>query len=189
MAFKTDLNEYIEDISLGRFQDKLPDANRQNRFMVDFSQLVGKFEDIVSSADLNDIRFHVTASPIPGRSVGTVNASWYGMSTTYAGNHEPQTWTTTFISDIDYKAEKFIDGWLNKIQNLSTNTKGTPNQYKNGCEILVHQLNGAGIITSQTRLMNIYPTAKSERSASVESAEFQTYTVTWSFDYPLNNFE
>jgi hypothetical protein len=181
-------SDFVDDIALTKFVTAVANPNKGNRFMLDFSFLIAKFVGIVAATELDQMKFFVTAAPIPGTSTGTVTANWQGMPTTYAGNHEAQTWTTTFISDTKFVAEKFIDKWRNIIHNLTTNKKGTVDQYKIGCYILVHQLDEAGLIIEQTRLVNIYPISKSERGGDVSSAEFQSFSVTWAYDYPEKNY-
>lgn len=188
MAFETDLNKYVNDIALGNFQENFVDGNRTNRFIIDFSRLISKFPDKESAKQLETMKFLVTAAPIPGRTSDTVNANWQGMPTAYAGNYSQQTWTTTFLSDINFVAEKFIENWMVLIHDLKTNAKATPDQYKIGCNILAQQLNPAGILVEQTELVNIFPTVKGERNGETGSAEFQTFSVTWAFDYPIKNF-
>jgi len=188
MTWQTDLDIFSEDISLDKFVKNLGDGNRGNKFLVDFSPLIAKFPDIITAGDLDKIKFMVTAAPIPGTTTDTITANWQGMPTAYAGNHAAQTWTTTFLSDTKFVAEKFIDAWRSKIHDLVTNKKGTVDQYKMGCEIRVHQLNESGKIIEQTKLVNIFPTVKGERSGDTASAEFQSFSVTWAYDYPVKNY-
>ena len=185
----TNSAEFQDALAIDKFTSAIGDGNRSNRFMVDFSLLTAKLAGIVNASELDTMKFMVTATTIPGQSTGTITANWQGISTTYAGNLEPQTWSTTFISDTKFIAEKFIKSWQNIIHDLKTNQKGTADQYKIGCYILVHQLNETGIIIEQTRLVNVYPTARSERSGDTSSAEFQSFTVTWAFDYPDKNYQ
>jgi hypothetical protein len=176
------------DLSIDKFTSNFVDGTRQNRFLVDFSPLISKFEGIIDAQELNRMKFLVSSTNIPGRTIGTVNANFQGTTTPYAGNTENQTWSTTFLSDIGMVAEKFIDAWMLLIHQNNTNIKGYASEYKIGTAIKIYQLDPKGVVIEESLLKNIFPSSKAERSSDTSSAEFQSYQVTWHYDYWIRGY-
>lgn len=176
-----DLGNLSGSLALNNFTTAFVDGTRQNRFLIDFSPLVALFPD--SAADLEKMKFFVQSTQIPGKTIGAVQAHFQGITTEYAGNIEHKDWTTTFISDTNYVADKLIETWMNIIHDPDTNLKSLADTYKHGNKIIVRQLAPNGVVLEEITLHNIWPKTKDDKNGDSASAEFQTYSVTWTYDW------
>jgi len=170
-----------ELLPLSNFTNAFVDGTRQNRFLVDFSPLVSLFPN--SAADLEKMRFFIQSTQMPGKTIGVTTAHYQGISTEYAGNIEHQDWTTTFLSDTNYVADKLIESWMNLIHNPETNQKSLASTYKIGTKIIIYQLAANGSVLEKAELINVWPKSRDGKNGDTASAEFQTYAVTWTYDW------
>lgn len=176
------VNDNLADVlPLDNFTNAFVDGTRQNRFLVDFSPLVSIFPD--ASKDLDKMKFFVQSTQIPGKTIGAVQAHFQGLTSEYAGNLEHQDWTCTFLSDTNYVADKIIETWMNLIHNPDTNLKSLASTYKIGTKIFLYQLAPDGTVLEKQELINIWPKSRDPKNGDTASAEFQTYSVTWSYDW------
>lgn len=168
------------DIALSSFKNAFVDGTRQNLFMVDFSPLTLLFPTEV--ADLNNLKFLVTATSLPGRTHSTIKAYTQGLATNYSSNYENKPWTVTFINDVNYTARAFLEAWGNLQHNLSTNTKSLASTYKEGLNIYANQLDGKGKVIARAIIMSVFPSDVGDLGQAWESGDWQTYQVTFQND-------
>lgn len=175
------LDSLADVLPLENFTNAFIDGTRQNRFLVDFSPLISLFPE--AAKDLDKMKFFVQSTQIPGKTIGVATAHFQGLTSEYAGNLEHQDWTTTFLSDTNYVADKLIEAWMNLIHNPVTNLKSTADVYKIGTKIFVYELSPNGTVLEKCEMLNIWPKVKDGKNGDTASAEFQTYSVTWSYDW------
>jgi hypothetical protein len=178
-----DVNDNLADVlPLENFTNAFIDGTRQNRFLVDFSPLVSIF-GAEAAKDLDKMKFFVQSTQIPGKTIGAIQAHFQGLTSEYAGNLEHQDWTCTFLSDTNYVADKIIETWMNLIHNPDTNLKSLASTYKIGTKIIIYQLDPRGVVLERCEMKNVWPKTKDPKNGDSASAEFQTYSVTWSYDW------
>lgn len=160
-------------ITLDEFKSNIADVARPNRFLVE-----------IPGADAK-VQFLVKASALPGRDLGDIDINWQGMKVKFAGDPSFADLELTIINDYDFTARKYLEAWIDKIANMSSNERQNHSEYKS--ELTLKQLGRTeSDILATYKLMGAYPKSISNISLSMDTENSsEEFTVSWRYD----NFE
>ena len=77
-----------------------------------------------------DLKFFVSATQIPGRTIGAVTVNYQGEEVKLTGDVTYEDIAYTFLNDMNYFARDVIEAWAEFIVDPITNQRSTPSQYK-----------------------------------------------------------
>ena len=105
-----------------------------------------------------------------------------------AGDREFETWDSTFINDTDFAIRNAVESWLNKMNNLVTNS-GAANVNEYTATMTIQQLGRDNAILKQYELRNCMPTVVAPIDLSMETASaIEEFAVTWRYTHFITNF-
>lgn len=90
---------------------------RPNRFEV----LVSFPAFAASNAQISQTPYLVTASIIPGSTLGLIDQSFRGRIIKMAGDRTYDDWTATFLNDTDFGLHDAFEKWQNGINSYNSN--------------------------------------------------------------------
>ena len=109
---------------------------RANQFRVTITPPPG----IAIGLDVRRASFLVTASNLPGSTLGEIAVPFRGRNIYVAGDRPaPETWTTTFYNDTDFMVRNAMERWHNGINDFANNT-GAVNSADYQTDLFVEQL-------------------------------------------------
>ena len=92
---------------------------RANQYRVTITPPVG----IAIGLDVRRASFLVTASNLPGMTIGEIAIPFRGRSIYIAGDRTfDEGWTTTFMNDTDFMIRNSMERWSNGINDLAAGT-------------------------------------------------------------------
>ena len=109
---------------------------RANQFRVTVTPPPG----IAIGLDVRRASFLVTASNLPGSTLGEIPVPFRGRNIYVAGDRPaPEAWTTTFYNDTDFMVRNAMERWHNGINDFANNT-GVVNSADFQTDLFVEQL-------------------------------------------------
>jgi hypothetical protein len=100
--------------------------------------------------------FLVTATALPGSSIGVTNVVYRGRNIPYAGERVFEPWSVTVMNDTDFAIRNALETWQQGINANTTNRGRTSaNQYQ--ANAIVQQLDRNDVVLKQYELIDIFP--------------------------------
>ena len=170
-------------ISIDRFKANLTGGGaRANQFRVFFTSVGGIVQIPEKSL------FLCKAASLPGQTVTEIAVPFRGRNLYLAGDREFETGDSTFINDTDFAIRNAVESWLNKMNNLVTNS-GSPNVADYTATMTIEQLGRDGQVLKQYELRNCMPTVVAPIDLSMETASaIEEFAVTWRYTHFITNF-
>jgi len=155
------------------------DGQRPNLFEVEISGFTG---DVANFEKLN---LFAKGSSIPGATIGTIIVPYFGREVKFAGNRTFPEWTVTVINDETFAIRGQFEDWMNKINDHSTNLRGTGTGSRGYVgKGQVKQYGKTNNNTVTYFFHNMFPTDISEITLDWgDNDTIEEYTVTFSYDF------
>ena len=164
-----------------RFKAELTNGGaRPNQFAVQLT-----FPNYVLSRGnaVNKAPFLVTASELPGQTIGVTPVYYRGRLIKMAGDREFGPFTCTVLNDAQFTIRTAIEQWLNGIENLRNKTGALqPSQYQT--DMFVSQLDRNGAVLKQYKLFGAFPTDISAIPLDFgTNDQISSFTVSFQYQY------
>ena len=153
---------------------------RANQFRVTITPPSG----IAIGLDVRRTSFLVTASNLPGSTLGEIAVPFRGRNIYVTGDRPaPETWTVTFYNDTDFMIRNAMERWHNGINDFANNTGvTTPADYQT--DLFVEQLDRDDVVLKTYIFRNAFPlTIGTIDLSSAEAGELETFEVTWRYQH------
>ena len=153
---------------------------RANQFRVTITPPSG----IAIGLDVRRTSFLVTASNLPGSTLGEIAVPFRGRNIYVTGDRPaPETWTVTFYNDTDFMTRNAMERWHNGINDFANNTGvTTPADYQT--DLFVEQLDRDDTVLKTYIFRNAFPlTIGTIDLSSAEAGELETFEVTWRYQH------
>ena len=153
---------------------------RANQFRVTITPPSG----ISIGLDVRRTSFLVTASNLPGSTLGEIAVTFRGRNIYVTGDRPaPETWTVTFYNDTDFMIRNAMEIWHNCINDFANNTGvTTPADYQT--DLFVEQLDRDDTVLKTYIFRNSFPlTIGTIDLSSAEAGEIETFEVTWRYHH------
>ena len=153
---------------------------RANQFRVTITPPPG----IAIGLDVRRASFLVTASNLPGSTLGEIAVPFRGRNIYVTGDRPaPETWTVTFYNDTDFMIRNAMERWHNGINDFANNTGvTTPADYQT--DLFVEQLDRDDTVLKTYIFRNAFPlTIGTIDLSSAEAGELETFEVTWRYQH------
>ena len=138
-----------------RFKAELTNGGaRPNQFAVQLT-----FPNYVASraAAVRKGPFLVTASELPGQTIGLAGVYYRGRLVKMAGDREFAPFNCTILNDSGFTIRNALEQWMNGIENLQNKTgRLVPAQYQT--DMFISQLDRNGVVLKQYKLLGAFPT-------------------------------
>ena len=153
---------------------------RANQFRVTITPPAG----IAIGLDVRRTSFLVTASNMPGSTLGEIAVPFRGRSIFVTGDRPaPETWTVTFYNDTDFMIRNAMERWHNGINDFANNT-GTVNSADYQTDLFVEQLDRDDTILKTYIFRAAYPlTIAAMDLSTAEATEIMNFEVTWRYQH------
>ena len=156
---------------------------RANQFRVLFTSVSG----IVPIPEKS--QFLCKAAALPGQTVTEIPVPFRGRNLYLAGDREFEVWETTFLNDTDFRIRNAVESWLNKMNNLITNS-GSPNVADYTATMTVQQLGRDNRVQKEYELRNCMPTVVAPIELSMDTASaIEEFAVTWRYTHFVTSFD
>ena len=153
---------------------------RANQFRVTVTPPPG----IAIGLDVRRASFLVTASQLPGSTLGEIAVPFRGRNIYVAGDRPaPDAWTTTFYNDTDFMVRNAMERWHNGINDFANNT-GVVNTADYQTDLFVEQLDRDDTILKTYIFRSAYPTTISAIDLTTDEATaIEDFEVTWRYQH------
>ena len=153
---------------------------RANQFRVTITPPPG----IAIGLDVRRASFLVTASNLPGSTLGEIAVPFRGRNIYVAGDRPaPDAWTTTFYNDTDFMIRNAMERWHNGINDFANNT-GVVNSADFQTDLFVEQLDRDETILKTYIFRSAFPlTVGTIELSTAEATEIETFEVTWRYQH------
>ena len=153
---------------------------RANQFRVTITPPPG----IAIGLDVRRASFLVTASNLPGSTLGEIAVPFRGRNIYVSGDRPaPETWDMTVYNDTDFMIRNAMERWQNGINDYANNTGVTsPADYQT--DLFVEQLDRDDTILKTYIFRSAYPTEIAAIELSTEEATaIEDFEVTWRYQH------
>ena len=153
---------------------------RANQFRVTITPPPG----IAIGLDVRRASFLVTASNLPGSTLGEIAVPFRGRNIYVAGDRPaPEAWSTTFYNDTDFMVRNAMERWHNGINDFANNT-GVVNSADFQTDLFVEQLDRDETILKTYIFRSAFPlTVAAIELSTAEATEIETFEVTWRYQH------
>jgi len=153
---------------------------RANQFRVTITPPPG----IAIGLDVRRASFLVTASQLPGSTLGEIPVPFRGRNIYVAGDRPaPEAWSTTFYNDTDFMVRNAMERWHNGINDFANNT-GVVNSADFQTDLFVEQLDRDETILKTYIFRSAFPLTVGQIDLSTaEATEIETFEVTWRYQH------
>jgi len=153
---------------------------RANQFRVTVTPPPG----IAIGLDVRRASFLVTASQLPGSTLGEIAVPFRGRNIYVAGDRPaPDAWTTTFYNDTDFMVRNAMERWHNGINDFANNT-GVVNSADFQTDLFVEQLDRDETILKTYIFRSAFPLTVGQIDlTTAEATEIETFEVTWRYQH------
>ena len=153
---------------------------RANQFRVTITPPSG----IAIGLDVRRASFLVTASNLPGSTLGEIPVPFRGRNIYVAGDRPaPDPWTVTFYNDTDFMVRNAMERWHNGINDFANNT-GVVNSADFQTDLFVEQLDRDETILKTYIFRSAFPlTVGTIELSTAEATEIETFEVTWRYQH------
>ena len=153
---------------------------RANQYRVTITPPVG----IAIGLDVRRASFLVTASNLPGMTIGEIAIPFRGRSIYIAGDRTfDEGWTTSFMNDTDFMIRNAMERWSNGINDLA-NATGViaPADYQT--DLTVEQLDRDDTVLKTYIFRSAWPTGVTAIELTSEAADaIEQFDVTWRYQH------
>jgi hypothetical protein len=127
--------------------------------------------------------FMCKGSQIPGGTIGTVEANYFGRVVKLAGNRTFDEWTTNVINDEDFAVHAGFVNWMNYINSHEGNLRSSAStDYQ--VDAVVRHYSKDGNTIKEVTLRNAWPTAIPAIELDwATNDSLEEFAVTWAYDY------
>ena len=125
---------------------------------------------------LDKSRFLVKSAAVPASQINSIDVAFRGRTLKVAGDRSFESWTITVINDSDFSIRSAMENWMNKINNVSSNT-GEINPASYTADAYVYQLDRNGKTLRAYRFYDLFPTAIASMPLSYDTDTIQEFTV------------
>lgn len=125
-----------------------------------------------------DLKFFVSGTQIPGRTIGAPVVNYEGEEVKLAGDPIYDDLTFTYLNDVEYYVREMIDVWDEYIVHNRTNKREVPSNYEKTW--IVYTLNQAKERTKGYKLLYGYPqvvTPIDKNWDTKDTVETSTFTL------------
>ena len=153
---------------------------RANQYRVTITPPTG----IATCLDVRRTSFLVTASNLPGMTLGEISIPFRGRSIYIAGDRTfDEGWTTTYMYDTDFMNRNGIELWMNGINDLANNTGVVaPSDYQ--ADLTVEQLDRDDLVLKTYIFRSAWPTSVSAIELTSDQADaIEEFEVTWRYQH------
>ena len=153
---------------------------RANQFRVTITPPAG----IAIGLDVRRTSFLVTASNMPGSTLGEIAVPFRGRSIFVTGDRPaPETWTVTFYNDTDFMIRNAMERWHNGINDFANNTGvTTPADYQT--DLFVEQLDRDDTILKTYIFRSAFPVSVGQIDlTNEETTTIETFEVQWRYQH------
>ena len=153
---------------------------RANQFRVTITPPPG----IAIGLDVRRASFLVTASQLPGSTLGEIPVPFRGRNIYVAGDRPaPEAWSTTFYNDTDFMVRNAMERWHNGINDFANNT-GVVNSADFQTDLFVEQLDRDETILKTYIFRSAFPLTVGQIDlTTAEATEIETFEVTWRYQH------
>ena len=153
---------------------------RANQFRVTITPPPG----IAIGLDVRRAAFLVTASNLPGSTLGEIAVPFRGRNIYVAGDRPaPDAWSTTFYNDTDFMIRNAMERWHNGINDFANNT-GAVNSADYQTDLFVEQLDRDDTILKTYIFRSAYPTTIAAIELTTDEATaIEDFEVTWRYQH------
>ena len=153
---------------------------RANQFRVTITPPPG----IAIGLDVRRASFLVTASNLPGSTLGEIAVPFRGRNIYVAGDRPaPDAWSTTFYNDTDFMIRNAMERWHNGINDFANNT-GVVNSADFQTDLFVEQLDRDETILKTYIFRSAFPLTVGQIDLSTaEATEIETFEVSWRYQH------
>ena len=153
---------------------------RANQFRVTITPPPG----IAIGLDVRRASFLVTASNLPGSTLGEIPVPFRGRNIYVAGDRPaPDTWSVTFFNDTDFMVRNAMERWHNGINDFANNT-GVVNSADFQTDLFVEQLDRDETILKTYIFRSAFPLTISQIDLATEEATaIEEFEVTWRYQH------
>ena len=153
---------------------------RANQFRVTITPPPG----IAIGLDVRRASFLVTASNLPGSTLGEIPVPFRGRNIFVAGDRPtPEPWSVTFYNDTDFMVRNAMERWHNGINDFANNT-GVINSADFQTDLFVEQLDRDETILKTYIFRSAFPlTIAAIELSTAEATEIETFEVTWRYQH------
>ena len=153
---------------------------RANQFRVTITPPPG----IAIGLDVRRASFLVTASNLPGSTLGEIPVPFRGRNIYVAGDRPaPEPWTVTFYNDTDFMVRNAMERWHNGINDFANNT-GVVNSADFQTDLFVEQLDRDETILKTYIFRSAFPLTISQIDLSTDEATaIEEFEVTWRYQH------
>lgn len=141
--------------NVDRFKAELTNGGaRPNQFAVQIT-----FPNYVTSraAAVLKAPFLITASELPGQTIGVTPVYYRGRLIKMAGDREFGPFTCTVLNDSGFTIRTALEQWMNGIENRANKTGALePSRYQT--DMFISQLDRNGTILKQYKMKGTFPT-------------------------------
>jgi len=141
--------------NVDRFKAELTNGGaRPNQFAV---QLTFPNYVVSRGSAVNKAPFLVTASELPGQTIGVTPVYYRGRLIKMAGDREFSPFACTVLNDAQFTIRTALEQWMNGIENVRNKTGALqPSQYQT--DMFISQLDRNGAVLKQYKLFGVFPT-------------------------------
>ena len=153
---------------------------RANQYRVTITPPVG----IAIGLDVRRASFLVTASNLPGMTLGEIAIPFRGRSIYIAGDRTfDEGWTTSFMNDTDFMIRNAMERWSNGINDLAEGTGVVaPSDYQT--DLFVEHLDRDDTILKSYIFRNSWPTSIAAIDLTSDAADaIEEFEVTWRYQH------
>ena len=153
---------------------------RANQFRVTITPPPG----IAIGLDVRRASFLVTASNLPGSTLGEIPVPFRGRNIYVAGDRPaPDPWTVTFYNDTDFMVRNAMERWHNGINDFANNT-GVVNSADFQTDLFVEQLDRDETILKTYIFRSAFPLTISQIDLTTDEATtIEEFEVTWRYQH------
>ena len=187
------------DFKISTFREALKSGSRPNLFRIQISPPAGL---PVAEGQVGGYTILCRSAALPSATMGTIDLPMNGGRRLKLGGDRVFTeWTSTVLNDENYLLRSSLESWQNKMvfTNQDASLVGLGNRSAaagtNATSlygtVTIYQLDEDAISVPNAtyRLMNCWPSDISAIDLSYDTTDaIEDFTVTWTYDYYLNNF-
>ena len=153
---------------------------RANQFRVTITPPPG----IAIGLDVRRASFLVTASNLPGSTLGEIAVPFRGRNIYVSGDRPaPDAWSTTFYNDTDFMVRNAMERWQNGINDYANNT-GVVNSADYQTDLFVEQLDRDDTILKTYIFRAAYPLSIAQIDLTTDEATaIEEFEVQWRYQH------
>ena len=134
-----------------------------------------------------DAVFLVSATNLPGMTIGEVAVPFRGRNLYLAGDRTFEAWTITVLNDIGFTIRNAFEIWMNGINSMSDNS-GLENPADYMVDATVDQMDRADNKIKTYTMRGIWPTTLTEIALGYDQNDaVETFDVTWRYQFFESN--